>query len=114
MRRMQSAFVSGRSAPRGNAADHWKCVFSQGVPAAVPALVADSIRVHAERCVARGSRESLVFGSDEAVSGYLGRFRIPVVRMLLRGYEVIDLFLEHGPSGDWRVVDAVVRTGAFS
>ena len=46
---------------------------------------------------------------------WIAYFGNPIpMRMLLYGFEVVDLYLEPRPNGAWEVVEARVRNGVFS
>lgn len=101
------------SAPRD-----WRCVFSQVLPPAQPRRQErqDTLQQLHKACRQKGAYQSLVFGLPQSGTdpGHPDRWRIRAMRMLLNGYEVVDLFLRSGPDGTWRVVEARVRSGVFS
>jgi hypothetical protein len=94
----------------------WRCVFSQVVrpPEAPPEP--DSLRLRYEPCRQRGLYESLVFGLPQSGTDpdHPSRWRIRTMRMLPNGYEVVDLFLERSPGGEWVVVEDRVRDAVIS
>lgn len=113
-----------------DATEDWKCVFSAGLRGPRPggssredslwaarrAQEPDSLRLRRDACLARGEYLSLAFGLPQAGTDpqHPRRWRIRAVRMLLYGWEVVDLFLEARPAGNWEVVDEQTRVGAFS
>lgn len=116
--RIRTRVVESGGWSLANAVEDWGCVLSQGVPPARPpqSAEADSLRLHREACRQRGQFESLIFGLPQPASdtAHGARWRIRAMRMLPSGYEVVDLFLEQRPRGEWQVVDAQVRSGVFS
>lgn len=98
-----------------DAVTDWTCVFAEGYPPARPpaGAAADSIRVHREACRRNGRYQSLIFGLPQP-GPEPGRWRLRTMRMLLHGFEGMDLHLERGASGAWNVVAVEDRTGAFS
>lgn len=71
------------------------------------------MRVHREACRRNGRYQSLVFGLPEPGT-QPGRWRLRTMRMMLHGFEGMDLYLERDVSGAWNVVSAQDRTGALS
>jgi len=104
----------------------WTCVFAEGLPRAVPppgmgvsepaSPARDSVATWRERCRRNGRFQSLIFGLPQAGTdpGHPHRWRIRSMRMMLHGYEGIDLFLEQDAAGEWQVVETRDRTGVFS
>jgi hypothetical protein len=101
-----------------DAPEDWRCVFSQMLPPAQPRVQEgpDSLRLLHEACRRKGAYQSLVFGLPQSGTNpdHPERWRMRSMRMLLNGYEVVDLFLAPGPNGEWVVVEAQVRSGIFS
>lgn len=116
--RMRTRVLEGDGWAVARAPEDWGCVLSQGVAPGQPAQAAapDTLRARRDACREKGAYESLVFGLPQPGTDpdHPERWRVRTVRMLPYGYEVVDLFLEHRPSGDWMVVDARVRSGVFS
>lgn len=113
--RMRMSVMESHGWGPTDAAEDWKCVFSEGLLPARDHPVPDSVRAQREACRRRGRHESLVFGLPQQGTDpvHRGRWRIRTMRMLPYGFEVADLFLEDA-GGGWRVVDANVRSGVFS
>jgi hypothetical protein len=101
-----------------NAAADWTCVFAEGYPPARPPTnePSDSASLTREECRRKGRFQSLVFGVPEAGTdpAHPHRWRIRAMRMLLHGFEGMDLYLEQRASGEWSVVEVRERTGVFS
>lgn len=116
--RMRTAVLEREGWDAADAVADWKCVFAEGYPPARPPASepADSMRLRHEECRRNGRFQSLILGIPQAGTdpGHPHRWRIRTMRMLLHGYEGVDLFLERSASGDWNVVDARDRTGVFS
>lgn len=114
--RMRERVVESAGWRTTDAPADWRCVFAQALPPALPATVPDSLRRHRDACIQRGQYESLIFGLPQSGTDpdHPGRWRIRSVRMLLYGYEIIDLFLERRERGDWEVVESRVLDGVFS
>jgi hypothetical protein len=74
------------------------------------------VRQRREACRAGGEYVSLAFGPPQADTQpeHPGRWRIRAVRMMLHGWEVVDLFLEADAQGRWEVVAEQTRVGSFS
>jgi hypothetical protein len=113
--RMRMSVMESRRWGRTDAAEDWKCVFSEGIPPARDHPVPDSVRAQREACRQRGRYESLVLGLPQHGTDpvHPGRWRIRTMRILPYGFEVVDLFLEDD-GGVWHAVDANVRSGVFS
>ena len=116
--RMRTRVVESGGWRTTDAPDDWRCVFSQGLPPAQPPArePPDTLRLRRDACREKGPYESLVFGLPQSGTepGQPDRWRIRTMRMLPYGYEVVDLFLQKNPDGEWTVVDARVRSGVFS
>ncbi|WP_420124955.1 hypothetical protein [Longimicrobium sp.] len=128
--RLRTRVASSAGLRTSDATEDWKCVFSAGLRgpaagtgsredslwAARRAQEPDSLRARREACLARGEFVSVAFGLPQAETDpqHPGRWRIRSIRMLLHGWEVVDLFLEARPGGDWQVVAEQTRVGAFS
>jgi hypothetical protein len=101
-----------------DAVEEWTCVFAEGLPtpSSMGVQEPDSLRLHREACRQGGRRESLAFGLPQAGTdpAHPERWRIRAMRMLLHGFEVVDLYLERRPDGAWEVAEARVRSGVFS
>lgn len=114
--RLRTAVAEREGWQLTNAVADWDCVFAEGLPPARPVELSDSIRRHREACREGGQRESLVFGLPQAGTDpeHPQRWSIRSMRMLLYGFEVVDLYLEPRPNGAWEVVEKRVRSGVFS
>lgn len=114
--RMRTRVVESGGWQIADAPRDWRCVLSQGVPPPVPRPEPDSLRLRYAPCRARGPYESLVFGLPQSGTDpdHPDRWRIRTMRMVPYGYEVVDLFLEKSPHGEWTVVEDRVRSGVFS
>jgi hypothetical protein len=128
--RLRTRVIQSLGLRTSDATEDWKCVFSVGIPLPLPgrnspedslwaarrAQEPDSLQRHRAACRARGEFLSLAFGLPQAGTDpeHPERWRIRAVRMLLYGWEVVDLYLEAGPGGDWQVVEERSRVGAFS
>lgn len=115
--------------PLTDAVEDWKCVLSTGIGpppgerpggdsiwAQIRASETDSVRQRRQACRARGNYVSIAFGLPRAGDdpAHPERWRIRTFRMLLYGYEVVDLFLVSRPNGEWEVVSEQRLTGRFS
>lgn len=114
--RMRTRVVESGGWGIADAPRDWRCVWSQVLPPPVPRPEPDSLRLRYAACRARAPYESLVFGLPQAGTdpNHPHRWRMRTLRMLANGYEVVDLFLERRPGGDWAVAEARVRSGVFS
>lgn len=128
--RLRTRVVGSAGLRTSDATEDWKCVFSTALRGPAPgtgsredslwaarrAQEPDSLRARREACIARGAFVSVAFGlpQGETDPRHPGRWRIRAIRILLHGWEVVDLFLEAGPGGDWEVVAEQTRVGAFS
>lgn len=125
--RLRAAALRAHDIPIADAPADWTCVFASDLrpPAGrgndpiweqMRAAEPDSLRRHREACRARGEYESLAFGPPQQGTdqAHPRRWRIRVMRMLLHGWEVVDLYLEANARGEWRVVEVQERVGAFS
>jgi hypothetical protein len=114
--RMRTRVIESAGWRTADAPADWRCVFSQAPrpPDAPPEP--DSLRLRYQPCRERGPYEILVFGLPQSGTDpdHPSRWRIRTMRMLPYGYEVVDLFLEKSPSGEWTVVADRVRSGVFS
>lgn len=112
-----------------DATHDWECVFAEGIQpppgrkrpedlewAWRRAQEPDSLQRHRAACRAHGDYVSLAFGLPQAGTDpdHPERWRIRAIRMLLYGWEVVDLFLVARPNGTWEVVDERRRIGVFS
>jgi hypothetical protein len=125
--RLRTAALTSRGIPRADAPADWRCVFATGLRPSpgqgsdpiweqIRAAEPDSLRQHRAACRAGGEYESLAFGLPQAGTQpeHPRRWRIRAIRMLLYGWEVVDLFLETNAQGRWEVVAEQTRVGAFS
>ena len=116
--RMRRAVVEAAGWGVADAVADWRCVFAEGYPRAGPPASAatDTLQARRAACRRNGRYESLVLSLPQAAAdpAHPGRWRIRAMRMLLHGYEGVELYLEQDASGAWQVVDAQVLTGAFS
>lgn len=128
--RLRTAVLARTGTPRADAVADWGCVFATGLQGPPPgerggsdplwaemrAAEPDSVRLRKEACRRGGQYTSLAFGLPQAGTRpeQPRWWRIRAIRMMLHGWEVIDLFLEADPRGEWIVVEAVPRVGAFS
>ncbi|HLM66502.1 MAG TPA: hypothetical protein VK358_03200, partial [Longimicrobium sp.] len=128
--RLRTAALAAAGIPLTNATEDWPCVFATGLRGPPPgqgggtdpiweqirAAEPDSLRARREACRSRGGFTSLAFGPPQAGTDpeHPRWWRIRVMRMMLHGWEVADLFLDRSPDGEWNVVDERVRVGAFS
>ncbi|HEX6367973.1 MAG TPA: hypothetical protein VF006_03505 [Longimicrobium sp.] len=125
--RMRTGALAARDIPTADATADWTCVFASGLRPPpgkgndpiweeMRAAEPDSLRRHRDACRARGEYVSLAFGPPQAGTqpDHPRRWRIRAMRMLLYGWEVIDLFLEADARGEWQVVEVQERVGAFS
>lgn len=116
--RMRREVLQAAGWREADAVADWKCVFAEGYPPARPSVgpAADSMNVQREACRRNGRFQSLIFGLPQPASdpAHPQRWRIRALRMLLHGFEGIDLYVELDAAGEWRVVDAETKTGAFS
>jgi hypothetical protein len=125
--RLRTAALAAHGIPAADAIADWGCVFATGVRPPpgqghdpiweqMRAAEPDSLRRHREACRATGEYVSLAFGPPQAgtQAEHPRRWRIRAMRMLLYGWEVVDLFLEPNARGQWEVVDVQERVGAFS
>lgn len=127
---MRTRVIGSLGLRTSDATEDWKCVFATGLRGPVPggnshedslwaarrAQEPDSLRLRREVCRARGEFMSLAFGLPQSGTDpeHPQRWRIRAIRMLLHGWEVVDLFLEARPGGGWEVVREQTRVGAFS
>jgi hypothetical protein len=124
---LRTAALATRGIPRADAPQDWRCVFATGLRPSpgrgtdplweqIHRAEPDSLRERRELCRARGEYVSLAFGPPQAGTqpGHPRRWRIRAMRMLLHGWEVVDLFLEPDSKGEWQVVSVQERVGAFS
>ena len=82
----------------------WRCVFSEGYPRGGPpgGAATDMLQAHRDSCRRNGRYESLVLSLPEvADEARPGRLRIVAMRMLLHGWEGVELFLEQ--DGVWHL-----------
>jgi hypothetical protein len=125
--RLRTDALAAHEVPTADATADWRCVFSTGLRAPpsrdhdpiwaeMRAAESDSVRQRREACRAGGEYESLAFGLPQAGTqpDHPGRWRIRAIRMLLYGWEVVDLFLEPNAQGRWDVVAEQTRVGSFS
>jgi hypothetical protein len=126
---LRTAALEARSVQMADATLDWGCVHASGLRAPPPgasrdtafwarfrAAEPDSMRQRREACLAGGEFVSLAFGPPQEGTDpeYPRRWRIRAMRMMLMGWEVVDLFLERNPVGQWIVVSEQVRVGSFS
>jgi hypothetical protein len=125
--RLRTATLTAAGLPLADAIRDWGCVFASGLERAggggndpiweqIRAATPDSVRAHREACRQHGSYTSLVFGPPQAGTDpeHPRWWRIRAMRMMLHGWEIVDLFLEPRANGAWDVVHTRVRVGAFS
>lgn len=125
--RLRTAALAARGISRADAAADWKCVFATGLRPPpgrgndpiweqIRAAEPDSVRRRREACRQNGEYVSLAFGPPQAGTQpeHPRRWRLRTMRMMLHGWEVIDLFLEPNAQGRWEVVHVQERVGAFS
>jgi hypothetical protein len=117
--RMRADAIQAAGWPAADAVADWRCVFAEGLPPARPPdpNPADTLQARREACRGGGRYVSLILGLPQAGTdpAHPGRWRIRTMRMLLHGYEVVDLYLEPSASpGDWTIAEVRVRAGAFS
>jgi hypothetical protein len=128
--RLRTAALAAAGIPLTNATEDWQCVFATGLRGPPPgqgggsdpiweqirAAEPDSLRARREVCRSGGEFTSLAFGPPQAGTDpeHPRWWRIRVMRMMLHGWEVADLFLDRSPDGEWTVVHENVRVGAFS
>jgi len=114
--RMRTRVVESGGWRLTDAPRDWRCVWSQGLRRPLSRPDPDSVRLHKEDCLSRAPYQSLVFGLPQPGTDpeHPERWRIRTMQMLTYGYQVVDLFLEAGPSGGWSVVEERVRSGVFS
>ena len=116
---MRAAVVQEGGWRLADAVADWGCVFAEGLPPARPPSTegVDSLRLRREACRSRGRFESLILGlpQGETDPAHPHRWRVQTMRLMLHGFEVVDLYLElDAASGEWSVVDARVRSGVRS
>lgn len=116
---MRAAVVQEGGWPVADAVADWGCVFAEGLPLARPPATegVDTLRVRREACRSRGRFESLILGLPQGGTDadHPHRWRIRTMRLMLHGFEVVDLYLERNTaSEEWSVVEARVRSGVRS
>jgi hypothetical protein len=121
--RLRTGVLATLRIPLSDATADWRCVFATGVypgrGGSTPNWATpepDSVRVSREACAQQGPYTSLAFGLPQAGTDpdHPQLWRIRAMRMMLHGWEIVDLFLEPGSNGTWEVVRQQVRVGAFS
>lgn len=125
--RLRTAALAARGIPPADATADWRCVFATGLRPPpgqgtdpiweqIRRAEPDSLRERRDACRAGGEYVSLAFGPPQAGTqpAHPGRWRIRAMRMMLHGWEVVDLFLEPNARGRWEVVSVQERVGAFS
>ncbi len=117
--RVRTAVLAAAGVPLADATRDWLCVFATGLrlpPEAGGVAEPDSIHAQREACRSKGEYVSLVLGLPQAGTQpeHPRWWRIRAMRMMLHGWEIVDLFLEPDVRGEWQVVDERVRVGAFS
>jgi hypothetical protein len=128
--RLRTAVLAAEGIPLADATEDWRCVSTEGLRGPSPgerggsdpiweqmrASEPDSLRARREACQRGGRFESLAFGLPQARTDPENPqwWRIRAIRMVLHGWEVVDLFLEPDSRGEWQVVKEQVRVGAFS
>lgn len=128
--RLRTAVLRASSIPLSDATRDWQCVFASGMRGPPPgerggsdpiwdqirAAEPDSLRVRREACRERGEYLSLAFGPPQAGTDreHPRWWRVRAMRMMLHGWEIVDLFLEQQADGTWKVVRTQERVGAFS
>jgi hypothetical protein len=128
--RLRTAVLQALDIPLTDATADSRCVFAAGLRGPGPgerggsdpiweqirAAEPDSVRSRREACRARDPYTSLVFGPPQAATHpeHPQWWRIRAMRMMLHGWEIVDLFLEWSADGEWKVVHTQVRVGAFS
>lgn len=125
--RLRTATLIARGIRRADATADWKCVFATGLRPPpgrgndpiweqIRAAEPDSVRRNREACRKNGEYVSLAFGPPQTGTQpeHPRRWRLRAMRMMLHGWEVIDLFLEPNAQGQWEVVHVQERVGAFS
>lgn len=117
--RVRTAVLAAAGVPLADATADWRCVFATGLrlpPEAGGIAEPDSLRARRDACRRGGEYVSLALGLPQAGTDpeHPRWWRIRAMRMMLHGWEVVDLFLEPDARGEWRVVDERVRVGAFS
>jgi hypothetical protein len=128
--RLRTAVLSASEIPLADATADWRCAFATGLrgPGAgqpggsdpiwqqIRDAEPDSVRVRREACRREGEFVSLAFGLPQAGTDpeHPQWWRIRAMRMMLHGWEVVDLFLEPRAGGEWSVVNVQERVGSFS
>lgn len=128
--RLRTAVLQASGVQLADATEDWRCVFTEGMRGPGPgerggtdpiweqmrASEPDSLRARREACQRGGRFESLAFGPPQAGTDPENPqwWRIRAMRMMLHGWEIVDLFLEPDSRGEWQVVNERVRVGAFS
>jgi hypothetical protein len=128
--RLRTAVLRASSIPLSDATQDWLCVFASGMRGPPPgqrggsdpiwdqirAAEPDRLRVHREACRQQGEYLSLAFGPPRAGTDreHPRWWRVRAMRMMLHGWEIVDLFLEQQADGTWEVVRTQERVGAFS
>lgn len=128
--RLRMAALAAEGIPLADAVQDWRCVFAEGMRGPPPgekggndpiweqirAGEPDSVRAQREACRRDGRYTSLVFGPPQPGTDpeHPRWWRIRAMRMMLHGWEVVDLFLERTADGAWEVVRMQERVGSFS
>lgn len=128
--RLRMAALAAEGIPLADAVQDWRCVFAEGLREPPPgekggndpiweqirAAEPDSVRARREACRRGGRYTSLVFGPPQAGTDpeHPRRWRIRAMRMMLHGWEIVDLFLDRTADGAWEVVRVQERVGSFS
>jgi hypothetical protein len=128
--RLRTGVLTATGIRLTDATKDWHCVFASGMRGPPPgerggndpiweeirAAEPDSLRVRREACRQQGEYVSLAFGPPQFGTDpeHPQRWRIRVMRMMLHGWEIVDLFLEQRTGGGWEVVRIQERVGAFT
>lgn len=124
---LRASALAARGIQLADATEDWRCVFATGLRpppgagtdpiwAQIRAAEPDSLRLRREACRAQGEYVSVAFGPPQPgiQPEHPGRWRLRAMRMMLHGWEVVDLFLEPNAYGLWEVVAVQERVGSFS
>lgn len=128
--RLRTGVLLALHIPLTDATADWRCVFAAGLRGPGPgerggsdpiweqirAAEPDSLRSRREACLRRDPYTSLVLGPPQGATRpeHPQWWRIRAMRMMLHGWEIVDLFLERSADGEWKVVHKQERVGAFS